>query len=66
MKFGEFFNKVLTLNSKFKFLMVKYTNFFYFSAICRVQVMDACLRCQSESSKKDVSNKDGSACVVGE
>lgn len=33
-------------------------------AICRVQVMDACLRCQAES-KKDIQSKDG-ACVVGE
>lgn len=32
-------------------------------AICRVQVMDACLRCQAES-KKDIQSKDG-ACVVG-
>lgn len=31
-------------------------------AICRVQVMDACLRCQAES-KKDIQSKDG-ACVV--
>lgn len=29
-------------------------------AICRVQVMDACLRCQSEA-KKDSQSKD---CVV--
>lgn len=28
--------------------------------------MDACLRCQSESSKKDVQTKDVQACVVGE
>lgn len=34
-------------------------------AICRVQVMDACLRCQAETQKKDIQSKDG-ACVVGE
>lgn len=32
-------------------------------AICRVQVMDACLRCQAEL-KKEHQSKDG-ACVVG-
>lgn len=32
-------------------------------AICRVQVMDNCLRCQAESKKDSVNNKDVT-CVV--
>lgn len=35
-------------------------------AICRVQVMDACLRCQAESKNKDSYDKQDCVVVWGE